>query len=814
MPVALDLNLLPIFREAGQDLSELPGLHLAAAPRRAARGRSGDRLILYLALSGTAPLAPGKLDQILAGLAKTYFDTPGSVTAAMRTVAEALNQFLLDRNLHNASSGRQATGLFSQVVVRNEQFFLAQSGPVHAFFATASGALHLYDPQLSGRGLGLSRTTTIRYYQADLQANDTLLLATKPAPGWNKTSLTGIHGQGPESLRRRLGDRAALNLNAVLVQAKPGKGGFHLLRTQNAAQASAPAEPGQAAAPAETQPSGPESPARAPGPAVPGPLTVPPRATPPRTEQQPAQSVAQPPAAVPAATAGEPGPAYEETPPVIATAPMEPHAAPAPAGDMAGGEALPFEPDGDAVEEEDAPAAMMTDPSPSAPPRRGANLAPVGDFFARLGSFFVRGLRGLERLLRGLARRLLPDDALASIPATTMAFIAVAVPVVIVAVASAVYFQLGRNAQYQILFEQAEQMAAQAATRSDPMARRADLETILVFLRQAEGYRTTNEAQALRTQARAALDELDLVRRVSYRPAVVNGLDATVRVTRMASAEGDLYMLDGATGSVLRAQLTSQGYQLDRSFQCGPDEKSDPPVGPLLDIAGVPAGVKAQASLLALDANGALLLCSPGQSQQAISLAPPDREPSVMKLNGLAGFTFALDNFYLLDPDDDAVWIYWNGGFLETPQFFFGDSPHPALQDVTDLAVNNDELYLLHADGHLTLCYFSNLIVSPTRCSDPAYYIDMRPGRENTPLVPSTPFTQILFNPPPDPSLFLLEPKSQAIYHFSLRNLAFQRQYLPAEGLPARAATAFAVNPLERTFFLAIENNVYYGNIP
>jgi len=59
----------------------------------------------------------------------------------------------------------------------------------------------------------------------------------------------------------------------------------------------------------------------------------------------------------------------------------------------------------------------------------------------------------------------------------------------------------------------------------------------------------------------------------------------------------------------------------------------------------------------------------------------------------------------------------------------------------------------------------------------------------------------------------MLEPKSQSIYHFSLRNLAFQRQYCRrTRSLPMR--TAFAVDTIQRTLFIAIGNEVYYAVMP
>jgi hypothetical protein len=76
------------------------------------------------------------------------------------------------------------------------------------------------------------------------------------------------------------------------------------------------------------------------------------------------------------------------------------------------------------------------------------------------------------------------------------------------------------------------------------------------------------------------------------------------------------------------------------------------------------------------------------------------------------------------------------------------------------------------------------------------------------------PFSQILYATPPDPSLYFLEPFTQSVYHFSLRTLTFQRQILPKSSLKDELATAFFVNHIDRTIYLAIDNNVYYANIP
>jgi hypothetical protein len=137
------------------------------------------------------------------------------------------------------------------------------------------------------------------------------------------------------------------------------------------------------------------------------------------------------------------------------------------------------------------------------------------------------------------------------------------------------------------------------------------------------------------------------------------------------------------------------------------------------------------------------------------------------------------------------------------------------MENVIDLAVDKNDLYLLHEDGHITLCTFSNLGVSPTRCNDPFPYADSRVGREGQVLLPEAPFVQVRTTQPPDPSLYLLQADTQAIYHFSLRLLTFQRQLRSQNPLSADSpATAFDIRPDGRVVFMALGNRVYYAGMP
>src|SRR4030042_5961262 len=101
---------------------------------------------------------------------------------------------------------------------------MAQCGAVHAFLVTSNESHDLYDPQSSGRGLGLSRTTPMRFLQCKMGPNDFLVLATLVSPSWTNIPLKHPQRAGIEALRRQLLENGSQDFNAVIVQAQAGPG--------------------------------------------------------------------------------------------------------------------------------------------------------------------------------------------------------------------------------------------------------------------------------------------------------------------------------------------------------------------------------------------------------------------------------------------------------------------------------------------------------------------------------------------------------------------------------------------------------------
>jgi len=756
MPSTLDLLILPLVRSTGLDQPVIPGLVVAVPPRRPARFRDRDRLTLYLSLEGTAPLPPSQIESLLENLAKTYYRTPGSVTTAQRAVATTLNDFLLDRNLRNSSTGGQASGLFIQTVLREDQLYLAISGPAHVYFIHGEAVQLYYDPQLAGQGLGLNRSAPVRFIHISPQASDALILSPHPAPVWAEGALTGLSGQGPESLRRRLLSQAGADLNAALFSPQPGNGQLRLLRPVKSPRpriASAPQEAAEQVTPG-------------PAPAIEdeGSITPIPVVAAPSLEE---------------ANVGidleEPDNIQEILPAAVESVPAMPAAT--------------------------IPARVE---KPRAAPR-GPGPVKVG--LATASVAVASAGRKAGQSAGALARKILPDESLFTIPASTMAFFAIAIPILVVAIASMVYLQRGRAVQFETYFSQAELAAQEAGSKSSPAEQRQSWASALFYLDQAEIYRTTEESTTLRAAVQGTLDQLDAVERLDFQPAIANGLEENVSIERMVAIENDLYLLNATDGVVQRAIFTNQGYQIDPTFECGPGPAGGLIIGALRDIAPLPQGNEANAPIAAIDGNGNLLQCIPGSSPLAAPMQPPDTNwgsPQGLAIDG--------NDLFILDPQTNAVWIYQNMDVSSQPRLFFGEQI-PPMQDVIDMAVNQNDLFLLDADGHLTTCVFSGFVESPTRCEDPAFFTDPRPGKESGPLIEGASFSEIQFSPPPDPSIYLLDPLARALYNLSVR-LTFDRQYLAERPFPKGEATAFGVNKANRTIFIAVGNQVYYAALP
>lgn len=794
----LDINLSPLYRIQGREQSDMPGALAFQPPKTAARGREQDRLIVYLLLAGNAQVTTGEYRKLAEDVANVYYQAPRAVTSALRAAADWLNKILLERNLATTGSGQYTLAFMTLAVLRESQCIFSINGPMHAYWFGAGGSRHIFEPAISGKGLGSSQSVAIHYGQADLAPNDLLLICGRVPNAWN-APLEGAQSASLEAMRRRLIALTNEDLNAVLVQTTEGNGAINFYKK------------GMDTTPEVEQ--------------IPAPLPTPPPASDsnpglpasPEPESAPEAHLLQPSAYAiprqPEATPPTPQPAAD---PLASlphrTTPREfpasiPRANPQPPAEEP--EPEETEPEADIPAPEPPKAITPSEPQQPSPQAKRAAKTIVN---------FMQGFRhgsaSLGERLRNFLPRLLPASETPEVRPVSadsfMAFMAILIPLIVATIAMVVYLRYGRNEQYDAYYNQALEMKTQALAVADPVEQRIAWENVLLNLDQAEAHNVTNDTINLRGEAQAHLDQLLGIARLKFNPAFSS--KPGIEISRMAAAGNDLYLLNAANGEVLRALPSGGGgFELDTTFNCKPGNGLA--VGPLVDILALPITNIYDAAVLGIDAGGNLLYCRPGFVPQSALLPAPDT-------NWTRITSFILDggNLYVLDAPARAVWVYpgKEAAFVDRPYFFFGQQT--PTQDAIDFLVSGDEMYLLHADGRVSACVYSRLDTAASKCADPLNKQNPFPAYAGEDLFAAAHFTQILYAAPPDPSILLLDSEGHNVMRFTARTLELQNQFQPVTGggnsLPSEPAAAVAVSP-DHVLYLAVDGQVYFAvNMP
>lgn len=775
MALNFDIHILSLSNQVAEEIATtgITGLYIEPKARHAHRHRQEDHLLLQLSLVGNLTLSPEKQSQLLQRLSQVYYKTPGTVTGAMRVVAESLNHFLLERNYRASGEENRVSGFLNQLVIHADRITFAQSGLTHAYWINPAGATHLYDPELAGNGLGLNKNAAIRFFQDSLQAGDCLIVTLQPPLGWNELFLGSLYGQGPESIRRKLALNNLEQAKGVVIQFQSGQGKTIYLPQKaiishsqtDVVEQELPPVTEMVAQPVESFPLQPSS-----------------LETQAEKEEQPT---------LPPESKVETGTSVEvegKTKIGVPTTVCE---------------STPIGEDISAPNIEkltpaiDHPVQSLPDIDVTKKESTQSRTKALSGTIKQSLDIFIDKLKAIEIVFQ--------------IPSSIMAIIAILVPFIVVAIASAIYLRQGRVSEFEGYYMLAQQSATYAQSQSDPLTQRTAWITVLKYLDQAEQVGQSQETQTLRAKAQTALDQLDFIQRIDFMPALTEGLASDAQIVKMIATENELFMLDATSGVVWRAETAARGYVLHPETSCGPGINGLA-IGKLIGFSVEKRVNEVNSVIRAADAKGNVVICQSNQSPRVEKLTPPDTG-----MGNLSGFLIERGNFYVLDPQKNAVWIYWGGKASQKPELFFSQDI-PTMKNILDFAVYQDDLYMLYQDGHLVQCAYN--AVTPTRCNDPQPYKDSRPGRENQTLKTDTPFNRVFASQPPDPALYFLEPDSAAIYQFSLRSLAFHVQYRQNPlstytTLPrGQSASAFAISTDHHLALLAYGNQVYYGSLP
>jgi hypothetical protein len=166
----------------------------------------------------------------------------------------------------------------------------------------------------------------------------------------------------------------------------------------------------------------------------------------------------------------------------------------------------------------------------------------------------------------------------------------------------------------------------------------------------------------------------------------------------------------------------------------------------------------------------------------------------------------------VLDPGASDIWQYQSSGgaFTQPPSRYFTAVSYD-FTDVVDFAIAGGDVVLLHKDGSMSTCSRQVAGGAPS-CIETTQYTDNRPGGGVTDTLAGLAAPRLVtFDPPPEPSLYVLDGESSALYQLSLK-LSLVRQYRPFFPLDA-PITAVAFDPAKR-FYVAAGDNVYLAGRP
>ena len=807
----------------GVQTEEAPsGYSVHPAPRRAARGRSGELLFIALSLQARTPLPASEVDHLADLIARVFFETPGSVTAALRAAFVAANAEVLPFSQApglTAVPGSTMLQLHAVCsVLRDGDLYIGYGGNVLALLVR-DGAVEIHPPAAdpAPRPFGTSLNIDLRYGHSILSASSTMILAAAPPQSWLAGVPSGLANPPMQAIAERMAHQSASQpgaFGAVLVrfslesavEKKPSSpaGKFPLFSARRAGPA--------AAAPASRNAGSLFGLRRAP--------QRPAGGSPP---QRPAES------APPAAGMLRPSVSAEEAAaPRIQPSARGPIHSPEDGGEAAVAPARKRQTDARFIPAEErpnppgVPSAPTPPPEPSAPPapRLSAREA-VAAFVQSLRVTAASAASAVRSVLAGiLPRGVLPDNERFNLPPTVLLGTAIAIPLVFVAVVAVLYFRKGYEMEFARLMEEARTQASVANAQTDPLTARAAWQQAFDLLQTASKYGSSDELTTLESHAARMLDDFDGITPLEFKPAVAGGFEEDTQIIALLAGDRELYALDSVHQRVLRLLLGQGGYQLDNTFICQSGAFADIAVDALVDMVWIPdlsVGAQSPSStrsgaVAAIDRLGTVLYCPPGGKAMAGALAAPRNgwsSPSAIEYyNG---------RLYVLDPDANGFWRFGmtdGKGFDQAPTDYFA-SNHPPLADAVDFVVASGEVFFLHADGRITRCQYDPLYqpegvetAGGTLCESLAYH-DTRPGRTTGPRVEDALLSRIHYNEPPEPTLFFLDPLGRGAYRFSLA-LNFISRYRVTVASEKHEATALTVGS-DKVLYIAIGNQIYYA---
>ncbi len=782
----MSFNLLyyPLVFRAGREGAAIPGMQVLQAPAGAHRHRQHDLLAMLLTISGDHRYDPEEIQELAKEAGQTFFRIQGSVTRAMQTVTENINKQIFDRNLDRGYEGVRALGTINLAVIHNDWLFIGQFGSTQAVFINTDMVEHIGGEVESGEFLGLSRRIQMRYSQNEINDGDLLVLCEQSPESWTVQNLAGSAGLAMDIVKRRLMNQVVGSLEALVIKFPEGRG---LVEIGNWDEPQTPQEVDRPDAGIET---------------ISGVPTEP-----------PVDLVKADQSAI---SAVESGVKTEDKSTPLTEEIMNEEIA-----EEEDKSQEVFYMDAGEIQvkqgETEKPFEEGEQPLEKAPLAKGPS-----PFMVWLANAWLK-MKNWNEKLTIFSSRFSQRFGTANIPGRestaplVLLVMALAIPAVLILSSLSIYSRSGKAEEHQELMTQAQEAAALAEEAQDAADQRAHWAQALDLVTQAHQYQTTTESQAFFDNAQTTLDDLDLAERLDFTPALTDFFPEEVVVSRIESSSSGVYLLDDTTGSVLRISMNSKGfYELDAEFQCAPGPYGLVTVGKLVDFVVLPAN-EDNYRVMALDESGNLLYCQPGEYPDSRTLSTPKGG-----WGRIIGAAYDENMIYVLDAEKSAIWMYEGvdrededkeGIIFSLSPTKFLDEDVPDMGGAIDLTVNEEDMYILHEDGHMTLCRYSALKdVKLTECQDPAPYNDDRAGREKSPWIfMDSRFELMQQTQLPNTAIYILDGVNRSINKFGYQ-MNLERVLKPQSNrnypIPDEDPTGFGITS-DLEVFLAYGNQLF-----
>lgn len=817
-----DLFIYPFGFKENEEYSNLTGYFAGNVHRKATRTRVEDILVIrftpFRKLNGEDER---QINQIVAKTGDQFYKTKGPITTAAKLAGEFFNNLLLQINIKNTLQS-PILGSFHLLVLNKDDLYLVHAGGSTSYHLSRTRIEKFEDRTYGIEGIGVGKTIKLRFFHTKINESDRIILTTKSPKTWTKESLFDNQRLSISHLRRSLKQLSQDDFEAVIIQFRNGNGSVHQLKLDSAEFSSSENEDINSS----------------------------------NTDVQPIND-----AAIPIIENNENSSQnslpltkiYEKK---LDDEPQDNLVVDLP--DFITEEVLDKSESGQIssqlqlesfnekrvnqpIKEEEIPHLQSQDgiflsgdtwdsgtniqekeqkkkATKNESKAFAILLLSIRKFFHNLDqkyTFYTNKLKkSLEKIFKSSSRSNFDKDP-NSLSSASMLMIAILVAVFVSAIGITVYFQSGIGSQQAELIANANLLISDALDEPDANNQILMYQEALRLVTESENYGKSESTSEIKKFIQNQLDSLQGVTRIDIQPTIFGGLDKRIQITKMGiNANGDVYALDSGTGRVIRMIATRPDYIIDNSFLCGPGKYGDVIVDPLIDIEPVNYANKINTSLMGIDGRGNLLMCIPGSDPIAIELKRSDLNWGEIKALAFNGYSL-----YVLDSGSKNRDIYRypsnDYAFDQVPESIFSGNIPENLAGALDISVNQEELFLVHANGQLTRCNLNQL-----SCENNIGYGLILGGktRENYSVLPGSEISQVYVTLPPDPSIYFMDENNQAIYHFSMA-LNLQQQISPnlsnqANNLDESSQlTAFTVNPNGIIHF-AYGSQIYFGYLP